>query len=421
MTMEAKLTRRNMVKTTIGGVSGVVAATFLPTRKGGECVAADSAAPEKKLGSAELAADKSLIPVWDPAVPFPSPQEMPDLDIVTHICIERAQRGGYHYLHEATIAWHRDRFHLGWANHRTRETGDHDELVRGCTSTDAMHWSKPAIWAQAPFVKATSHNHPLLFAHGGKLYGFFVCWRDMPERKHRPTTEVFILDDASGKWLWQEKSSIPEFLPFCPPQRMPDGNWLIGGENYWYDAAVAISDGDDLTRWKMVKIPRPESLKLLYPETAIVDRGNNRLLAVCRPQQNTPTRPDAWTAPVSESRDGGHTWTPLGLSNFPLAPSQPFAGRLSTGQNYLLTNSREDGRALLSIALTGREGGLFRRIFKVRHQPWPRRRLFGNAVGQSTEWSYPFAMELNGKLYIAYTQGKEDCVLSIVPIEVLAV
>jgi len=121
------------------------------------------------------------------------------------------------------------------------------------------------------------------------------------------------------------------------------------------------------------------------------------------------------------------------LSNFPLEASQPFAGKLSTGQNYLLTNSLEDGRSLLSIAVTGPEGGLFKRIFKVRHQKWPARRLFGgfNAeswtgekgswVGKPTEWSYPNACEHDGKLYITYSMGKEDCVLSIIPIEVLAI
>lgn len=371
----------------------------------------------QKPTSAELAADPSLFPVWDPAVPFPTPQEMHDLNIVTHVSVERAQKGGYHYLHEATIAWHRDRFYLGWANHRTRETGDYDELIRGCTSPDALHWSKPEIWAQAPLIGATSHNHPLLFSHGDRLYGFFICWRE----EHRPTTELFVLDDATGKWVWLKESAIPGFVPFCTPQRMDNGNWVVGGEDYWYDAAVIISDGDDLTRWKMVKIPRPDDLELLFPETAIVSRGNNRLLAVCRPQQRTPDRSDAWSAPAAESFDGGLTWTKLRLSNFPLAPSQPFAGRLSTGQNYLLTNSLEDGRCLLTIAVTGPEGGLFRRIFKLRHQQWPRVRLFENSLGGPAEWAYPGAIELDGKLYITYSQGKEDCTLSIVPIEVLAI
>jgi len=371
----------------------------------------------RKPSSAEIAADKSLFQVWDQSVPFPSPQEMLDLDVITQVSVTRAKPGGYHYLHEATIMWHRDRFYMGWANHRTKETGDHDELVRGCSSKDAIHWSEPETWAEAPFVGATSINHPLLFSHEGKLFGFFVCWRE----EHTPTTEIFILDEGSGKWVWQEKSSLPLFVPFCTPQKLADGNWIIGGERHWDDAAVAISEGDDLTKWRMVTVPRPEGLKLLFPESALVIRGNNELLIFCRPQQANRALRDSWSAPVAESHDGGRTWSTLALSNFPLETSQPFAGRLSTGHNYLLTNSYDDGRALLTIALTDRDGGLFRHIFKVRHQQWPKVRLFENSLGKSTEWSYPNAFERDGKLYVAYSQGKEDCALSIIPIEALQV
>ena len=373
--------------------------------------------PEKELDaftptSAELAADRSLIPVWDPAVPFPSPRDMVDLDVVTHVAIERAQPDGYHYLHEATIAWHRDRFYIGWSNHRTREDNNRDELIRGRTSADGLHWREPSVWVPDPVSGAESLNHPLLFSHGDRLFGFFVGWHE-----EYPTTELYVLDDHD-RWQYLPDSSLPRFLPFCMPQRTADGNWVIGGEHYWFDAAVAISKGDDLTRWEMVDVPKPDDLKLVFPESAIINQGH-RLLIFCRPNKSR-------TAPVSESRDGGHTWTPLGLSNFPLSPSQPFAGRLSTGQNYLLTNSLEEERALLTIAVTGPEGGLFRRIFKLRHQKWPARRLFGgfgdgSCVGMSTEWSYPGAIEHNGNLYITYSQGKEDCVLSVVPIDALAV
>ena len=381
---------------------------------------------DKKMkipSSAELAANKSLIPVWDSTVPFPSVEEMRDPDIITHVTVERAKKGGYHYLHEATIVWHRDRFYMGWANHPTNETGDHDELIRGCTSPDAFHWSEPEIWAQAPTINSTSFNHPLLFSHNDILYGFFVCWRE----EHIPATELFILNESTGKWEWQKDSTIPRFVPFCTPQRMDNGNWIIGGENHWDKAAVAISNGDDLTSWDMVNIPCNNDVGLLFPEAAIVNRGNDRLLIFCRPQQQNREKPDSWTAPVSESTDGGRTWTTLGLSNFPMATSQPFAGKLSTGHNYLLTNNLEAGRTVLTIALTDSDGGLFRHIFKVRHQQWPAIRLFGgykdegSSAGKPTEWSYPNAFEHEGNLYIAYSQGKEDCVLSIIPVEALDV
>lgn len=54
----------------------------------------------ERVTSVELAADASRLLVWDPAVPFPPFDEMPDLDCVTHISVERARPEGFHYLHE---------------------------------------------------------------------------------------------------------------------------------------------------------------------------------------------------------------------------------------------------------------------------------------------------------------------------------
>ena len=377
---------------------------------------------ERKPDSTALAADTSLFPVWDPGVPFPSTHDMLDPAVVTHITVERAKADGYHYLHEATIAYHRGLFYMAFANHRTMESGDYDELIRGCTSTDAIHWSEPEIWAQAPLIGADSHNHPLLVEHNGVLYGFFVCWREA----HYPATELFTLNDTTGRWEHHPESVIDGFVPFCTPQKMADGNWVLGGEHHWYEASVAISDGEDFLKWKMIDVPRPKEIDLKYPECAVVLQ-DKRLLILCRPHPKGAivNEPGTLTSPAAESFDCGRTWTPLAASNFPLADSQPFSGRLSTGQNYLLTNSLEDKRTLLSIALTGPEGGMFRKILAVRRTQWPAIRYFcykdKSITGQPTQLAYPGAIELNGNLYIAYSQGKEDCALTIIPIEALAV
>lgn len=367
--------------------------------------------------SAELAADLDLFEVWDRSVEFPMPDKMCDLSIVTHVLVEHAEPGGWHYLHEAAIMWHRDRFYICWANNPEYEHNNYDEIIRGKTSFDGIHWSEASIWMEAPALGAHSFNHPLLFSHGGKLYGFFVAWYG---EKHEPTTEIFILNEETGKWEHQEGCGLEWFVPFGTPQKMSDGNWILSGENYWYQSAVAISRGNDMLHWDLVKIPKPE-FTMHYPESAVFIDGD-RIVDICRPDERLPYR----VAPVSVSTDNGRTWSEMVHSNWPLSDSQPFAGKLSTGQNYLITNNKEENRALLSIAVTGPEGGLFKRIFKIRHQKWPVRRLFGGyggptCVGTTTEWSYPNAFEHNGNLYVAYSQGKEDCVLSIIPIEALKV
>ena len=157
--------------------------------------------------STELAADRSLVPVWDPAVPFPAFEAMPDLDIVTHVVVERARPGGYHYLHEPSLVRHHGHFQLCFANHRTAEVNTRDELIRGRTSTDALHWREPEVWVEPPQAGCASFNHPVLFSHDDRLLGFFVGWRD-----ERPTTELFELDEATGD---PGGTSRPRFPASC--------------------------------------------------------------------------------------------------------------------------------------------------------------------------------------------------------------
>lgn len=392
--------------------------------------------------SCELAAEAGRFPVWDARCPFPSFDTMPDLDVVTHVSIEKAQPDGYHYLHESGIAAHRGVLHIVWANHREAECNVTGELIRGATSNDGgLTWSPARTIAEAPMWGSRSFNHPAIATHADQLWGFFTRWDDQKDTAKnqyksccnaegvgpQPSVEIVRYDDAKACWT-TTGARIPGFLPFRPPLKMRDGNWIMGGECYWYEAAVATSHGDDWTAWDLVLVPKPEGMTLLFPETALIDQGD-RIVAVCRPDPREPMK--MTTAPASTSTDCGRTWTPLALSNFPLAASQPYAGTLSTGQHYLITDNLEEQRGLLTIAVTRPGERLFSRIWKVRHQHFPRRRLFpgylidgeikGNQRGGKTEWSYPAAVEHDGKLFISYTQGKEDCVLSIVPVSALAV
>ena len=382
--------------------------------KWGVLVLAGKDAKLTRLSSEELAADPDTLPLWDAKVPFPPYEAMCDLDVVTHVQVERAQRGGYHYLHEPALAWHNGVLHAGWANHPLFEANEKDELLRGRRSTDGgLTWGPATTWIAPPSLGGESWNHPVIFSHQRKLWGFFTRWE-----KEVPRAEIFNLYEA--KQTWQPvQAHIPGFIPFTPPRKMRDGNWIMGGELGWTEAAVAISHGDNFARWDVVQIPRPDAMTLLFPETTFLERGDT-LIAICRPK-------GAKTAPASVSKDCGRTWTPLSQSNFPLAQSKPLCGRLSTGQQYLITANLEQGRTLMSIAVTAPGGDAFCRIWKIRHQQTPVRRLLGSSkekktkVGGNTEWSYPAAIEHEGKLYIIYTHGKEDCALSIIPVSALTV
>src|SRR5690606_12301660 len=104
---------------------------------------------------------------------------------------------------------------------------------------------------------------------------------------------------STGRWQPCGAAPIPDFMPFTPPRPMRDGNWIMAGNQTWYEAAVAISRGDDFTRWDLVRIARPDALFVKFPETALLDLGDE-LLAICRPFKMP-------TALVSRSSDCGRT------------------------------------------------------------------------------------------------------------------
>lgn len=338
---------------------------------------------------------------------------MDDLDIVTHISVEKAQADGFKYLHESSIAWHNGRLYAVWANHRDREVNISDELIRGKTSDDGgFTWSDAFTIAAPPMEGSASYNHPVIASVDGTLWGFFTRWDH-----EKPSTEIFTMDNATGAWT-TTGTIIPTLVPFSSPMKMANGNWIVSGESFWYEPAVAISKGDDFSQWDLVVIPRPNDVEILFAETTLLQRGT-QLVAICRPK-NDPA------APVAVSDDFGRTWSPLEPSNFPIDTAQPFCHKLSNGQQVLVTNSLEERRHLISIAVTRPNGGKFERIWKLRHQQFPRVRYFGgwgegSRAGCTTEWSYPSMIEHDDKLYVVYTQGKEDCCVSIIPMRVLEV
>lgn len=346
--------------------------------------------------------------LWDATIPIDPADRMPDLDVVTHVQVERARRGGFHYLHEPALAWHRGRFHMMWAAHVTQEMNELEEHLRGTTSLDGITW-EPAGDVLVPGQYASEGwNHPVLWNDGRDLWGFFTRWR-----ARTPDCMVMRWD---GTWQ-PEGPGISGFLPFNTPRRLADGSLIMAGEFGWKTGAVAISRGDP-TAWDLVTLPSTWNPPLCFPEVTLLQR-RDALLAIYRPGEPGP-------APTSRSVDGGRTWSELVASNLPISSSKPLCLELSSGQQVLLTNDPVDGRTLLRIAATAPGGDLLQRMWKLRHQANPRRRLFGgwgagSMVGQETEWSYPAAVEHDGRLFVAYTQGKEDAALSIIPLKALTV
>ncbi|MFW5692728.1 MAG: exo-alpha-sialidase, partial [Thermoguttaceae bacterium] len=122
------------------------------------------------------------------------------------------------------------------------------------------------------------------------------------------------------------------------------------------------------------------------------------------------------------SDDFGRTWTPSGPSDLPMATSKPYAGTLSTGQNYLVCTTTADSggrRSPLTIAVSRPGEEAFSKVFVIRHAVFP------EGPGPSDPKAtlcYPYAVEHDGKLYVGYAV-KNHCTaeLAVIPVSALAV
>ena len=178
-------------------------------------------------------------------------------------------------------------------------------------------------------------------------------------------------------------------------------------------AVVATSERAPLA-WERAEIPRPAGADMQFAETSVlVWPGTGDCSAIIRYRAGSLTELTEQVALVSTSSDSGRTWAPLAASNLPLTSSKPYAGNLSTGQAFLVGNVGPD-RHTPVLAVTAPGERAFSRVWRIRHGASPALRLPGRA--KSPQWSYPYAHEHDGNLYVVYSIGKEDCGLSIIPL-----
>ena len=332
--------------------------------------------------------------------------KIPFVNGMTHQTIHRATAEGYKFLHGAAIIEHNGTLYANWANSPTHENGP-DETLQGRRSTDGgKTWTDVEIIAPG-FKDAERHSHGILFVHDDKLWTICARWG-----KGKSGTkflglkgEAFVLDENTNRWNSQG-IVMENCWPYDQPMRMANGNYITGGQDKDGLPVVAISRGDDMTKWDSVLIPYDPQLKPSYAETTVWGEGK-RIIAVIRGGMNV-----AW---VATSEDFGRTWAKARPSNLPMPRAKAYLGKLSTGQRYMLSNLKNRDTLVISVSKPGQK--TLSKMWKIRHGKSIPPRFPGNA--KFKQWSYPYGFEHNGKLYVVYSIGKEDCGLSILPIKSL--
>jgi hypothetical protein len=335
-------------------------------------------------------------------------------------------KDGYRFLHGVALAWHKDKLYASFGHNQGGENTDTEEARVRVSADDGKTWG--SITTIDPGDEpGVGVSHGVFLSHNGQLWTFHGAYSGTMEKVH---TRAYVLNETDG--TWERKGTVIEggFWPLQEPLKMADGNWIMSGisAGKGNPAAVAVSHGDDLTKWDLVVIPKPKSLTM-WGESSIMLDGR-RVVNVARCDGKHPV------ALVAVSEDCGRTWSESRPSNLPMAASKPYTGTLSTGQRYLICSTTADGgnrRAPLTIAVSRPGEQTFSRVFVIRHA------LFPEGPGESHKGaalSYPYAIERDGKLYVGYSNsgggigrkgvGRElwnnnSAELAIIPIEQLRI
>ena len=357
-------------------------------------------------------------PLWDASKMLAEAKDLPVLDGVEFHVIKKwdKEADGYTFLHGVSLCWHKSKLYASIGHNKGDENTVTEEAQYRVSEDGGKTWSELRV-IDAGEEENLAVSHGVFVSHGGKLWAFHGAYYNHMQRIH---TRAYSLDEATGKWTKHGVVLENGFWALNQPVKMSDGNWIMAGISAGpysntgvFSAAVAISHGDDFTKWDFVGIPVHEGIKMWGESSIIVDGPN--VLNIAR----YGAKP---LALIAKSTDFGRTWTTMAESNLPMTTSKPAAGMLSTGQRYLVcTNAANNGgkRYPLTIAISEPGQEVFSKVFVIRHAEH-------SGPGESNPkaaLSYPCATEHEGRLYVGFSNngGRKgnlnSAEMAVIPVE----
>lgn len=356
-------------------------------------------------------------PLWDTARTLPKSAELTQVTGARFHVIkkQRPDEDGCNWTLGVGLAWHKGKLYASYGYNTGEENTPTEEAHVRVSSDGGVSWGRPVVMDAGEGNLGVSHG--VFLSQGGKLWAFMGAFYDHFKRTH---TRAYTLNEASNSWEPHGVVIDDGFWPMQEPQKMADGNWIMAGArvSHGYSVegnlpAVAISKGDDLTRWELVVIAPAQGLGKIWGESTVIVEGR-RILNISRYGKRA-------LALAATSEDCGRTWTSSAPSNLPMATSKPYSGILSTGQRYLVCTTTADtggSRSPLTIAVSEPGESEFSKVFLVR------RSVCDETPGVSdakADFSYPYAVEREGSLYIGYTHKSHAAnELAVIPVASLS-
>lgn len=423
---------RTRAALTLGGIVDGSSARQMLTGALDEARTFDRALPANEMAAlyrpvaATLPVPAPVKPVtlWSESVPLGKATELPQVaGVEFHVIKKWDQSGdGYTFLHGVGLAWHKGKLYASIGHNKSAENTVTEEAQYRVSSDGGRTWSELRT-IDAGEEPKLAISHGVFLSHAGKLWAFHGAYYNFMERIH---TRAYSLNEATGEWVKHGVVVTNGFWALNEPQRLANGNWIIPGiaagrysNTNVFPAAVAISRGEDFTKWEFVGIPVDPAITRMWGESAVFQDGAKVF--------NIARYGGGAAALLAVSEDHGRTWSPSRISNLPMATSKPAAGVLSTGQRYLVCTTTADSggrRYPLTIAVSKPGENVFIKVFVIRHALNP------GQPGESHEraaLSYPCATEHEGKLYVGFSNNGgrngnlNSAELAVIPVAKLAV
>lgn len=289
--------------------------------------------------------------------------------------------------------------------------------VKYATSEDGLNWS------EARSVTGTPDEPYAFIARGlwvrdGKLLTLAAHYRDKGAFGANKELELWAYgwDPQTRKWEFVSKvydNAINNF----PPQKLPDGNWILTRRDARFNVTILIGGRDRLDKWREHRVVDLNEVQGFRPDEPIFWQIRNGSREDSSTHEfgfllNALFRDNGGSRRLfhSTSRDLGRTWTTPVLTNFPNSTSKIYSTGTSRGYRVMVSNANPKwGRRELHLSVS-RDGKHFIRMAQV-DVPAPLAPAGFESIWKKFSYGiaslqYPHVIEHDGHLWIALSRCK---------------
>lgn len=310
---------------------------------------------------------------------------------------------------------HEGRFWCLWSDGPKIEDWPTQE-VKYATSEDGLNWT------EAKSVTGTPDEPYAYIARGlwlrqGKLLALVAHYQGQGAFGSDKELELqaFAWNPESEKWQF-ESVVFEDAINNFPPQRLPDGDWIMTRRDSRFNVSMLIGGRESLDEWAVHPVVASAQVEGFRPDEPVFWIEPDGLIRGLFRDNGGSQR-----LFHSTSADGGKTWEPPTLTNFPNSTSKLFPLATSRGYRILVSNANPGvGRRELHLSVT-EDGETFTTMAKlgIPSPPMPQgfepmAKKFSQGIASL---QYPHVIEHDDALWIAFSRGKVQTEILRVPLD----